>query len=89
MRLVVEHVIYIGEDKPVVLTTFRGPSVAYKLNYSRYCFRRCLYYYLYRYFSPYTTRTNLATAYTNLAATAYINLATTYYSPPYYRPVRY
>jgi len=75
--------------------TFSGPSIAYKLNYSYYCLRH----YFRRYFSPYTTRINPATAYinlaatactnlavttrTNLAATTYINLAATYYGPPY------
>jgi hypothetical protein len=34
---------------------FSGPSVAYKLTYSRYYFRRC--------FSPYTARINLAATY--------------------------
>ena len=57
---------------------FSRPSAAYKPTYSYYYFHRCFYYY----FSPYTTRIDLA-------ATTYINLATTYYSPPHYRPVRY
>jgi hypothetical protein len=55
------------------MTTFSGPSAAYKLNYSRYYFRRR--------FSPYT-------AYINPAATTRINPATTYYGPPYYGAAR-
>ena len=81
----------------VPTTTFSGPSAAYKLNCSYYCFRRC--------FSPYTARINLAaTARINLAATARINLAATprinlavtarinlaaaSYSPPYRQAAR-
>jgi hypothetical protein len=67
------------------MTTFSGPSAAYKLNYSRYYSR----YYLRRCFSlyfppPYTARIDpAATAYINPAATARIHLAATYYSLPY------
>ena len=71
------------------MTTFNGPSVAYKLNYTRYYFRRR--------FSPYTAYINLATTtyinpavtlYINPAATTYINPATTYYGPSYYGAAR-
>ena len=74
--------------------TFGGPSAVYKLNYSRYYFRRCFYRY---YFSPYTAHINLAiTAYINPATTARINPATTirinpaaaYYRPAYYKAAR-
>ena len=82
----------IGEKKKTVLiTTFSGPSAAYKPNYSHYCFRYCFC----RCFFPYTTRIDLAaTPYINLAATTRINLAVTthinlaYYSPPYRGAVR-
>jgi len=71
--------IYIGEKKYTVLIIFSGPSAGYKLNYNYrcdyYCNRRCNYYYFSLYFPP--------------PYTAYINLAATYYSPPYYRLVRY
>ena len=67
--------------------TFGGPSAVYKLNYSRYYFRRCFYRY---YFSPYTAHINLAaTARINLTVIARINSTTTYYGPTCYRPVRY
>jgi hypothetical protein len=67
--------LYIGEKKETVLTTtFSGPSAAYKLNYSRYYFRRYFRCCFSLYFlPPYTAR---------------INLATTYYSPPYYGAAR-
>jgi len=55
---------------------FSRPSAAYKLNYSRYCLRRC--------FSPYTARIDLAaTTRINLAATISINLVATCYRLPY------
>jgi hypothetical protein len=69
--------IYIGEKRYTVPITFSGPPAAYKLNYSRYCFR----YYFRRCFFPYTARINLA-------ATIYINPAATYYCPPYCRAAR-
>ena len=51
--------LYIGEKKRTVpLTALSGPSIAYKLTYSYYCF--C------RYFSPYTTNINLAATYYSL-----------------------
>jgi len=95
--------LYIGEEKGMVLTTFNGPSTAYKLNYSYRCFRYYFRYYFrccfsFYFPSPYTARINPAattsinlatTACINLAAIAYINLAATCCSPPYYRPVGY
>jgi len=77
--------IYIGEKKGTVpITTFSGPSVAYNLNcsrycfryYFRYCFRCCFRRYFRRCLSPYTARINPA-------ATTSINLVATFYGPPY------
>ena len=60
----------------MVLTTFSGPSAAYKRNYSRYCLRH--------YFSPYTARIDpAATTRINPAATTSINPVATCYCPPY------
>ena len=81
--------IYREKKGIVLITTFSGPSAAYKLNYSRYYFCRR--------FSPYTAYINLAvttyinlavTLYINPAATTYINPATIYYGPPYYGVAR-
>jgi len=76
-------ILYIGEKKGIVPTTFNRLSTAYKLNYSYRCFRYCFHYYLFLYFPPpYTARINLA-------ATARINPATTCCSLPYYRLIGY
>jgi len=71
--------LYIGEKKGMVLTTFNGPSTAYKPNYSYRCFRYCFRCCFSLYFLPlYTARTNPAvTTSINPAATTSINSAAT------------